>query len=59
MLNLRSAALLALLFPTVLLAALVLGKYAHDKVRKRIENTAGELAAWESTGQPTEFNAQS
>ena len=33
---------------------LVLGKYAHDKVRRRNETSARELSAWEHVGLPVE-----
>ncbi len=36
---------------------LVLGKYAHDKVRKKLSATDRELAAWEPVGLRTEFTA--
>lgn len=38
---------------------LVLGRYAHEKVRKHLESTARELAAWEAVGLPIEFAAAS
>lgn len=34
---------------------LVLGKYATDKVRKKLTATERELAAWEQVGAPTDF----
>jgi NAD(P)-dependent dehydrogenase (short-subunit alcohol dehydrogenase family) len=34
---------------------LVLGKYAHDKTRRRFDTDARALAAWESIGQPIEY----
>jgi NAD(P)-dependent dehydrogenase (short-subunit alcohol dehydrogenase family) len=34
---------------------LVLGKYASDKVRKKLAATASELAAWENIGLPTDI----
>ena len=34
---------------------LVLGKYANDKVRKKLAATANELATWEHIGLPTDF----
>jgi NAD(P)-dependent dehydrogenase (short-subunit alcohol dehydrogenase family) len=34
---------------------LVLGKYAIDKVRKKLVATANELATWEHIGLPTDF----
>jgi NAD(P)-dependent dehydrogenase (short-subunit alcohol dehydrogenase family) len=34
---------------------LVLGKYAHDKVRRRIAWMESELKAWEPVGLPTDF----
>lgn len=36
---------------------LVLGKYAHDKVRKKLLATERELSAWEQVGLQTEFTA--
>jgi hypothetical protein len=33
---------------------LVLGKYANDKVRKKLAATANELAAWEHIRLPTD-----
>ena len=36
---------------------LVLGKYAHDKVRKKLAATADELTQWQHAGLPTEFTA--
>jgi len=35
---------------------LVLGRYAHDKWRKKLAATEAEIAAWQSVGQPTEFD---
>ena len=37
---------------------LVLGKYAHDKVRGQLAATERELSAWEAVGRPTEFGAK-
>ncbi len=37
---------------------LVLGKYAHDKVRRQLAATERELSAWEAVGRPTEFGRQ-
>ncbi len=37
---------------------LVLGKYAHDKVRKKLAATEREIAAWEAVGLPTEFTVR-
>jgi NAD(P)-dependent dehydrogenase (short-subunit alcohol dehydrogenase family) len=37
---------------------LVLGKYAHDKLRKRIKASERELAEWESVGFPIEFTSK-
>ena len=34
---------------------LVLGKYAHGKVRRKLADAEKELAAWEPTGRPTDF----
>jgi NAD(P)-dependent dehydrogenase (short-subunit alcohol dehydrogenase family) len=36
---------------------LVLGKYAHDKVRRRNDSSARELAAWEHVGLPVEITS--
>jgi NAD(P)-dependent dehydrogenase (short-subunit alcohol dehydrogenase family) len=36
---------------------LVLGKYAHDKVRKKISDAEQERAAWEAIGLATNFGA--
>ena len=36
---------------------LVLGKYAHDKVRKKLAATEDELTQWQHAGLPTEFTA--
>ncbi len=36
---------------------LVLGKYANDKTRRKLADTEKERAAWEPTGQPTDFAA--
>ena len=36
---------------------LVLGKYARDKVAKKIKALGDELAAWQSVGLPTDFTA--
>ena len=38
---------------------LVLGKYANDKVRKKLAAIGSELAAWEGVGSPTDFAARS
>ena len=38
---------------------LVLGKYAHDKVRGQLVATERELSAWEAVGRSTEFGAKS
>lgn len=35
---------------------LVLGKYAHDKVRKKLSALASELEAWAPIGLPTDFS---
>ena len=35
---------------------LVLGKYAHDKVRKRIAEVERERSAWEPIGLPTDYS---
>ena len=34
---------------------LVLGKYANDKVRKKLASAESELAAWEHLGLGTDF----
>jgi len=34
---------------------LVLGKYANDKVRKKLADAEKERAAWEHVGLPTDF----
>ena len=34
---------------------LVLGKYAHGKMRRKLADAEKELAAWEPTGRPTDF----
>jgi len=34
---------------------LVLGKYANDKVRKKLADAEKERAAWEHVGPPTDF----
>ena len=36
---------------------LVLGKYANDKVRKKLAEAERERAAWEDVGLPTDFTA--
>ena len=36
---------------------LVLGKYATDKVRKKLTSIESELATWEHVGLPTDFTA--
>ena len=36
---------------------LVLGKYAYDKVRRKLAGVENELKAWESVGLPTDFTA--
>ena len=38
---------------------LVLGKYAHDKVRKRLAATEHELTQWQHAGLPTDFTSNS
>ncbi|MEO5717488.1 MAG: SDR family NAD(P)-dependent oxidoreductase, partial [Chthoniobacterales bacterium] len=37
---------------------LVLGKYAHDKVRKKLAATDRELTVWENVGLGTEFDVR-
>jgi len=34
---------------------LVLGKYANDKVRKKLADAEKERAAWDHVGLPTDF----
>jgi NAD(P)-dependent dehydrogenase (short-subunit alcohol dehydrogenase family) len=34
---------------------LVLGKYAHDKLAKKLKAAGDELAAWQTVGLPTDF----
>ena len=34
---------------------LVLGKYANDKLRKKLADAEKERAVWEHTGLPTDF----
>jgi NAD(P)-dependent dehydrogenase (short-subunit alcohol dehydrogenase family) len=36
---------------------LVLGKYAHDKLDKRLKSLGAELEAWRAVGLPTDYSA--
>ena len=38
---------------------LVLGKYANDKLRKKLADTEKERAAWEHVGPPVDFTVSS
>ena len=38
---------------------LVLGKYAHDKVLKKLAATEHELTQWQYAGLPTDFTSNS